>query len=325
MTTEENELYIYQSEDGEIVVDVRLKQETLWLSLNQIAQLFGRDKSVISKHLKRIFEQEELERNSVVAFFATTASDGKSYQVEYFNLDAILSVGYRVNSKQGIRFRKWASNVLNEYLTKGYSINNKKLTQSKAQEIIAAIDIMSSALLNQELVNDMGRGIIEMIQEYAKTWAILLEYDEDRLNELEVENSTPLSDWDYLEASSLVKSFKDELIKKGEASKLFGIERDGMFKSILSNISQTFDSIPLYKTNSERAAYTLYYIIKDHPFVDGNKRIACLLFIYFLKKTQIKTSDINPNTLTTIALLVAESNPSNKDIMIKLINRLLGK
>ncbi|MDF3048147.1 MAG: ligA [Candidatus Midichloriaceae bacterium] len=227
----ENELYIYQSEDGEVVVDVRLKQETLWLSLNQISKLFGRDKSVISKHLKRIFEQEELERDETVAFFATVQKEGTKTverQVEHFNLDAILSVGYRVNSKQGIRFRKWASNVLGEYLAKGYSINNKKLTQNKAQEIIAAINIMSNSLLNQELVSDMGRGIVEMIQEYAKTWAILLEYDEDRLNELEGGNSTSLSDWDYLEALSLVQSFKDELIKRGEASNLFGIERGDM-------------------------------------------------------------------------------------------------
>ena len=316
-------IIIYQNNEGSINVEVKLLNNDLWLSLNQIAELFGRDRSVIGKHIKNIFKEDELDRNSVVAFFALTAQDGKTYQVEHFNLDAIISVGYRVNSKRGTQFRRWSSQVLKDHLQKGYSINRLTMDNLKIKELQQSIELLSHTLLHQELVSDMGQEILTIITQYSKTWDTLLRYDEDRLQQSN-EQKDDLIELNYLEAIEAINHFKSDLIKKGEASSLFGNFKDSQLEAILGNICQTFDSQPLYTTHIERAAHLLYFIIKDHPFSDGNKRIGCLLFLMYLHKAGLKNLAPENNSLIAMALLVAESNPIHKDLIIQLIMRLMS-
>jgi len=219
-------------------------------------------------------------RNATVAFFATVQPEGERYierKIEYFNLDAILSVGYRVNSKQGTQFRRWASNILQNNLLKGYSINQQKLTVEKISELEQTIELLSQTLINQSLVTDLGSHVINLVRRYAKTWSTLLEYDENRLLDFRVEMDTDLIDLQYEEMTLAIQSLKNELIQKNEATMLVGLERGDGLQAIFGNLSQTFDQVPLYPSNIERAANLLYFIIKDHPFSDGNKRIGCFL------------------------------------------------
>jgi DNA ligase (NAD+) len=324
--TQDN-ILIYESENGDIVVDVHFTENTLWLSLNQLSSLFGRDKSVISRHLANIFKNGELHRNSTVAFFATVQSEGDrdiERQIEYFNLDAILSVGYRVNSKQGTQFRRWASQILQDHLLKGYSINQQTLTAQKISELEQTIELFTQTLINQSLVTDLGSQVINLVRRYAKTWSTLLEYDEDRLIDFSPNIDKFLIDLKYEEITFAIKSLKDELIQKGEATDLVGLERGDALKAVLGNLSQTFDQTPLYPSNIDRAAHLLYFIIKDHPFSDGNKRIGCFLFLMFLEQADVNLSKMDNNSMIALALLIAESHPSQKEMMIKLVMRLIN-
>jgi prophage maintenance system killer protein len=320
-----NPIVIYKNKDGTISVNVQLSQETMWLSLNQIANLFEKDKSVISRHLRNIFNEGELEETSTVANFATVQIEGNhevKRRIDYYNLDAIISVGYRVNSKIGTEFRRWASQVLKDHLVKGYSINQSNLNDLKIMQLQQTIDLLATTLVKQELVSEIGNEVIAIIRKYTKTWDLLLRYDENRLETIKFKTQDNIIDLPYQEAITAINTFRVELIKKGEASELFGRERDGALKGILGNILQTWDGIALYNSNTERAAHLLYFIIKDHPFSDGNKRIGSLLFLIYLKKSKI-VAKIDNNSLIALALLVAESEPSQKEIMIQLIINLL--
>ncbi|STX29788.1 Virulence protein [Legionella beliardensis] len=316
-----SDVVIYTAKDGQVELDVNLANETVWLTLNQMVQLFGRDKSVISRHLSNIFKINELDKNSVVANFATTASDGKTYQVDYYNLDAIISVGYRVNSKEGVQFRKWTSNILKEHLIRGYTDNEKRLNQQGIHELQQTVELLQKTLINHELVNDLGQEAIQIILAYTKAWDLLLAYDEGKLK-LPTKGKQTSSKLTYLAALSAIESLKQELRTRNEATELFGKERDGGLDSILNNIEQTFDSEPLYGTPEEKAAHLLYFIIKDHPFTDGNKRIGSFMFLLYLKSQNLPIK-FNENGLVALALLVAESNPSQKDILIRLVVNLL--
>ncbi len=315
------EIVIYHDKNGHIELRVSLTEDTVWLSLNQMAQLFHRDKSVISRHLLNVFKNNELERSAVVANFATTAADGKTYNTDYYNLDAIISVGYRVNSKQGIAFRQWAAFVLKEHIIKGYTVNEKRLAEQGLKEIEQTVVLLHKSLVAHEHIDDIGSESIQLIISYAKTWHLLLAYDEDQLK-IPKTGKTTTKKLNYKTALSAIKSLQSDLAARYEATPLFGNEHDRGLENILNTIEQTFDGAPLYPIAEERAAHLLYFVIKDHPFTDGNKRIACLMFLLYLK-LQNMPMKLNQNGLVALALLIAESDPSQKEMMIKLTVHLL--
>lgn len=316
---------IFTNEQGDIKIDAKMEAETLWLSLNQLVELFGRDKSVISRHLKNIFAEEELEEKSVIAKYATTALDGKTYQVDYYNLDVIISIGYRVNSKRGVEFRRWANAVLKDHLIKGYSINQQQISFKKIEELQQTIELLSSTLINQNLVDSEGAAILSVIKNYAKTWDLLIKYDEDRLERKDYEQDI-IEELSYESAILAIKSIKEDLSLKGESIELFGNEKDNSLKGILGNIYLTFDGQDLYPSFEEKAAHLIYFIIKNHPFNDGNKRIGCFLFLLFMQKNKKFLPNIpSPEALTAIALLIAESDPRQKDLIIRLVINLIER
>jgi DNA ligase (NAD+) len=318
-----DQIVMFTNHEGGIKVDARLNNDTLWLSLNQLVELFGRDKSVISRHLKKIFSANELDEESVVAKYATTAKDGKIYQVDYYNLDVIISVGYRVNSKRGIEFRRWANEVLKGYLIAGYSINSQRVTSEKINELQQTIELLSNTLINQNLVDNEGEEILTIIKDYTKTWDILIKYDEDRLL-ITNDQQSDIFTLSYSSATAAIKSIKHELGCKGESIELFGNEKDNSLKGILGSIYQTFDGSDLYPSLEEKAAHLIYFVIKNHPFSDGNKRIGCFLFLLFMQKNRTVLSNMpSPEALTAMALLIAESDPGQKSLIIKLIINLI--
>ncbi len=318
----ENKIEIFQSSNGEIEFSGDMDNKTVWANLNQISKLFGRDKSVISRHVKNIFTNNELVKDSVVAIIATTASDDKTYQVEYFNLDMIISIGYRVDSKEATQFRKWATSVLNKYLLNGYAINEKKVAQSKEllDGLKQTINLLTTKNIGQE------KEILSLLNSYTKTLSLLESYDKDNINDFDGKSSDYILT--YQEATQVIGQVKKELMNKNEATELFANEKAGEFKGIIGNLYQTFGGVDLYPGIEDKASNLLYLIIKDHPFNDGNKRSASFLFIYFLDKCDYLYKEngekkINENALTTLTLLVASSNPKEKDILIKLIKHLL--
>jgi len=317
-----NGIEIYKSITGETQVEVRFEHDTVWLNLNQIAQLFGRDKSVISRHLSAVFRDNELDRHSVVAKNATTALDGKTYQVDFYNLDAILSVGYRVNSKQGTQFRIWATQRLRDYLVEGISINKKRL-----QELEKIVEVISKTTIDQTHDLAEAKGLLHILNHYTKSFILLNQFDSASLP-LQNLNGVVTYQIEYDEAVQAIEILKSELIQKNEATPLFGNQKDKSFEGILRSILQTFDGNYLYPTIEEQSAHLLYFVIKNHPFSDGNKRIGAFLFVWFLEKNShlLKHNGerkINDNALTALALLVAQSNPEDKELMIRLICNLI--
>lgn len=320
-----NQIAIYQSEGG--AVDVRLDGDTVWLSLQQIADLFGRDKSVVSRHLRNVFKDGELERPAVVAKNATTATDGKTYQVEYFNLDAILSVGYRVNSVQGTRFRQWATRLLREHLTKGYTLNQQRL-QTNAAELEAALKLVQKAAQTAELSADTGRGLVDIITRYAHTFLWLQRYDEGLLTDPPSQPGGTLPSVD--EARLALARLKADLMQRGEATDLFARERGDGLAALLGNLDQSVFGEPAYPSVEAKAAHLLYFVIKNHPFADGNKRSGAFLFVDFLHRNgRLLNAQghpvINDTGLAALALLVAESDPAQKEVLIRLVMHMLAQ
>jgi len=282
----DNSLIEFHSDDHQVSLSVRLdaQDETVWLNLNQIAQLFQRDNSVISRHLKRIFEAGELEKDSTVAFFATVQEEGDrqvARNTEYFNLDAILAVGYRVNSQKGSEFRRWASRVLKNYLIQGFSLNEERLLGSGLNDLSRSLDLLKQSLLTHGHVTDIGSAAIDIIRSYTKSWLLLNAFDENRLSyPQQSKNHKILFTADM--AFSGISELKSSLLKQGEATPLFGTERQGAFKQIIGSIHQTFQGKLLYPSVYERAAHLFYFTIKDHPFTDGNKRTGSFLLLLYL-------------------------------------------
>ena len=315
---DKNSIEIYENEKGKSKVEVLIAEDTVWLSQEQIAEIFDKDRTVITKHINNIFKHKELDK-SVCANFTYPAPNSKTYSIKCYNLDMIISIGYRVNSKRGVQFRRWASTVLKDHLIQGYSLNKEKLAQDKVKELQDAIDLMSKALVNNKLVSPSGEDIIEIIQSYSKTWDLLIKYDTHTLEAPHNLHNSTEEIISYTSAKNLIARFKFEL----QATLLFGLERGDGLKAILGNIMQSFGEADLYPSIEEKAAHLLYFVIKDHPFVDGNKRIGSLLFLLYLKMSRIDIHKMNDNLLTALALLTAESEPKQKDLVIRLIMNLI--
>lgn len=323
----DSNIEIYQLEDGKTEINVQLEKETVWLNLNQIVDLFERDKSVISRHINNIFKEKELDKNSVVAKNATTAADGKTYQVDYYNLDVIISVGYRVKSKRGTQFRIWANQIIKEYLIKGYSLNEKKLKQKTKQleELQNSVKILGKILKQKALSNDESFGLLKIISDYAYALDILDQYDYQSL-EIKDTSGRGIYQLTYKEAIAQIS-----LAKKAHGnSNLFGREKDASFQSSISTIYQTFEGKDLYPSIEEKAANLLYFITKNHSFTDGNKRIAAFLFLYFLERNGVLfdkngNKRIADNTLVALTLMIAVSRPDEKEVMTKVIVNLINK
>ena len=320
MKREENrgDIVIFKAEDGKTALNVTLEEETVWLSLNQMVTLFQRDKSVVSRHLNNIFKSKELRRDAVVAFFATTASDGKTYQVEYFNLDAIIGVGYRVNSKRGTQFRIWATGVLREHLVRGYTVNEKRL-----KELRQAVQLIAEVAERHPLTSDEAAAVLFVVRDYTFALDLLDDYDHQRVTLAKTTKvrATPVT---YEEA----KRFIERLKEKFDASDLFGQEKDGSLHSSLQTVFQTFGGKDLYPGLEEKAAHLLYFLVKNHSFVDGNKRIAAALFLWFLEKNRMLykvdgSKRIGDNALVAMTLLIAESKPAEKEILTLVVANLL--
>lgn len=308
-----NEIVLFENQD--VKLEVNMQDETVWLSLDQMAKLFDRDKSVISRHIKNALE-EELD-NSVVAKFATTAKDGKTYQVDYYSLDVIISVGYRVKSKNGVIFRKWANKILKDYLIKGYAVNQKRLEY--LEKTIKLIDI--AGRIDTELKGSEAQEIIKVINNYSNALNLLDCYDHKLITRPSgTKNNKKIT---YEDCISIVNK-----LKFNSDSNLFALERDNGLKTIIDTIYGSFDGKDLYPSVQEKAANFLYLITKNHTFIDGNKRIAATLFIYFLEFYNIlykgNRQVIDNNTLVAITLLIAESNPKEKDILIDLVMNFLN-
>lgn len=317
-------LSLFISGDGVVEIAVAFEKETVWLNLKQMTELFERDKSVISRHIKKILDTNELDKNQVVAFFATTAADGKIYNVEYFNLDMILSVGYRINSKRGSEFRRWANQILGDYILKGYALNEKRIREQGFGDITRSLELVKKALFASNKIDDIGIETLSIVQEYAKSWSLLLSYDEKKLERFLTFH--PLHDIDTQTIFSSIEMLKKSLLKKGEASELFGQLRiDSNIKAIFDSIHQVFNGEMLYPSLEERAAHLLYFVIKNHPFVDGNKRIGSFLFLLYLRLYQANFEKISNEALVALALLVAQSDREEKELMIQLIVHLLIK
>ncbi len=321
MTFNQGELIVYQSDDGQAVVDARLKNETVWLSQNQMQELFGRERSVLTKHINNVFKEGELDKDQVCAKFAHTAADNKTYQVTHYNLDVIISVGYRVKSERGSQFRIWATSVLKNHLVKGYTLNQKRLAEKGIGEVKQILKLLGKTLEGHSLVNDEGQAVLSIINSYARTWQLLWQYDEDSLVVPKAKEKDQFL-FELEKVQKAITALKKELLAKGEASGIFGQERGNGMAGILGAIQQTFGGQDLYDSVDEKAANLLYFIIKDHPFVDGNKRIGSFLFLLFLRENR-QNQLLDSKALVALTLLTAASDPSQKDLLIRLIVNLI--
>ena len=329
----EGALVIYTDSKGKVELRADIEKETIWATLDQIAMLFDRDKSVISRHLKSIYSEAELDEKATVAKNATVQKEGGRRvvrEIEYYSLDAIIAVGYRVNSKQATQFRIWATGILREYLVKGLVINEKRLEQlhsDSIKDIEEKVGFIQQTIRNKLLNQPEVDGILSVVNGYAHSWLFLKKYDEDELA-FSKKKGVEKQRFEYDFVRRAIDELKKSLMNKEEASDLFGNERDESCKGILGNIYQTFGGQELYATLAERAAHLLYFIIKDHPFSDGNKRIGSFLFIYFLDRNGLLyrkngENKINDNAIVALTLLIAESDPQLKEIMVKVVGNMI--
>jgi prophage maintenance system killer protein len=321
------EIVIYKPKGGEVELKVKIQGETIWLAQAQIAELFGTERPAITKHLNNIFKSKELEKNSVCSILEHTASDGKKYKTQFYNLDVIISVGYRVNSQRATQFRIWATKVLRRYLVEGYAVNESRLLEAgeKFRALKNAIDFLQKKS-KAELLKGQEGELLNLLADYSKTLSLLDQYDKNSLKEIKGEESGFVVGYEL--CLDIIAEIKKELALKNEVGDIFGIEVNHKFESLVKNLYQTFGGKELYGGLEEKAANLLYLTIKDHPFTDGNKRIASFLFVYFLDKNKYLYRDngekkMNDNALTALALLVAESNPKEKDQIVALITQLI--
>ena len=323
---EENKVQIFQTADGKVRLEVALEQDSAWLSLDQMTKLFERDKSVISRHIRSVFQEGELDRDSVVAKNATTAADGKIYQVEYFNLDVVISVGYRVKSRRGVQFRQWATNVLRQHLVQGYTLNQTRFDENAA-ELQQALVLIRKAARSPELSAEAGSGLVEIVSRYTQTFLWLQRYDEGMLAEPAGQPGGRLPS--ATEATTALQALKKSLMARGEATNLFALPRGDGLAALLGNLDQSVFGEPAYPTVESKAAHLLYFVVKNHPFSDGNKRSGAFLFVDFLHRNgRLLNAQgeavINDTGLAALTLLVAESDPKQKETLIRLIMNMLS-
>ena len=321
MAKPNNKVVIYKALGGSVSLEVKLEGETVWLSLNQMADLFERDKSVISRHLRNIYKTRELEQKSTVAFFATVQSEGGrrvERRIEFYNLDAILSVGYRVNSKRGTQFRIWATKVLREHILRGYSVNERRL-----KELNQAIRLIADVAERRPLTGEEATALLRVVADYSLALDLLDAYDRQAVAALKGSRG-PVEGITVEEARQTVKRLREHY----GAGSLFGRERDASLAGSLRAVFQTFDHKDLYPSLEEKASHLLYFLVKNHPFVDGNKRIAATLFLWFLQKNAALyrsdgTKRIADNALVAMTLLIAESHPREKDLLTRVLVHLI--
>jgi prophage maintenance system killer protein len=315
---------LYLATDGSVRLDVHLARETVWLNLNQMAELFDRDKSVISRHLKNVFDTRELSREATVAFYATAQVEGDrtvERQVEYFNLDAIISVGYRVNSKRGTQFRIWATSVLRDHLLKGFTTNERRL-----RELNQAVRLIANVAGRRALSGDEATALLRVVADYSFALDLLDDYDHQRVNVRGAAGET-VEALTHDQAIRLVARLRE----KYRAGNLFGVEKDNGLKSALGAVMQTSSGRDVYPSLEEKAAHLLYFLVKNHAFVDGNKRIGAALFLWFLERNGcLYRADggkrIADNALVAMTLLIAESRPAEKDLLCRvLVNLIIGQ
>jgi death-on-curing family protein len=324
-----NDIVIYQTKDNKTQVEVQFKDESFWLNQEQIAVVFGTKRPAITKHLKNIFNSGELEEPVVSSILEHTTQHGairnkkQTKKVKYYNLDAVISVGYRVNSTRATQFRIWATQRLKEHLVQGYTINQKRL-----QELQQTVQLIAQKAEKENLGLVEAKGLLGIIGQYTQSFALLNQYDGNAIEPGKLDENLTY-EISYPEAKKAIGELKKQLSARKEATALFGNEKDQSFQGTLQNIIQTFDGQYLYPSIEEQAAHLLYFIIKNHPFSDGNKRIGAFLFIWFLEKNKHRfkksgEAKINDNGLTALALLVAQSDPREKELMIKLIVQLIN-
>jgi death-on-curing family protein len=328
------EIIIYQTNDKKNQFEVRLENETVWLSQKEMAALFVKGIPTINEHLKNIFKEKELEKKATIRKFRIVRIENKrkvTREIEFYNLDVIISMGYRVKSKRGTQFRIWATQMLKDHLVKGYTINEKRLQeqQEKFKELNKTVEFLKTTIGQKQLSPNETQGLLEIISSYTRSFILLNQFDN---NTLQVKSSDKqlTHEINYNEAYNAIEELKRQLIEKKEASDLFGRQRDESFKGILQSIVQTFGGEYVYPGIEEQAAHLLYFVIKNHSFADGNKRIGAFLFVWFLhlnkhllrKENELK---INDNALVALALLVAQSDPSDKELMIKLVINLINE
>lgn len=322
-----NDIVIFES--GDRSVEVRLEGETVWLTQRQMAEVFSTTPENVLMHLKNIFSDNELEETATAKEILVVQAEGKRQvkrQLKHYNLDAIISVGYRVNSKRGVRFRQWATRVLRQHLVDGYTLSQRRL-QERGIEFEQAVSLLARTLTNQQLVNEDGRAVLQVISDYARSWSLLQAYDEQNLTG----QSAAQRGMRVLELDAVlpaIAQLKAELIAKGEATDLFGQLRGDGLTSAIATIEQGFGDELFYPNVASRAAHLLYFVIKNHPLADGNKRTGSFLFLWYLRLNQhllARPLDrlVNDNTLVALALLVAESVPAQKELMVKLVEHFV--
>lgn len=329
----QGKLVIYSGSKGGVELRADADKETIWATQAQIAKLFDVNSQAITKHILNIYKDGELEKKPTCSILETVQTEGNRQvkrQIEFYNLDAIIAVGYRVNSKSATKFRIWATKTLREYLLKGIVLNTerlKKLPDQILNDIVGKLDFIQNTLQKRELNKGEADSLLAVIHDYANSWKFLKEYDEGELK-LQRSKNKERQRLEYDFIRNTLDIMRIELMNKKQASELFASERDQTFQGILKTIYQTFGRKELYSSLEEKAAHLLYFIIKDHPFFDGNKRVASFLFISFLKLNGILTRSggekkINDNTLVALALLIAESDPKEKEVIVALVTNLL--
>jgi len=321
------EVLIYAAGREGARLEVKLSGETVWLSLGQLVELFKRDKSVVSRHIKNLFEEGELQQKSVVANYATTAADGKTYNVVHYNLDVIISVGYRVRSQNGTRFRIWATGILKKHLVGGYTINQRLLMAQahKLEALRQAITLIQHAKASRLLDYKEATGLLDIIENYSYALGLLDDYDRNKLKI----THTSVGGRFTLTYEKVMQAVRQMKAKSG-APDLFGLEKDQSLKSSVAAIYQTFGGKELYPSAEEKAAHLLYFVVKNHSFVDGNKRIAAAIFLWFLEKHRLLykadgSKRLADNALVALTLMIAESRPEEKDAITTLVVNLVNK